>query len=80
MGVLDSQLVDIDIDIKNAQAIKNIVLEVLVKDGIISKENAEVYCRDYQVVIIKRSWWHNWRDIFGKDASDGYHYRFVKIN
>jgi len=35
MGVLDSQLVNIDSDIKNAQAIKNTVLDLLAKNDII---------------------------------------------
>ena len=80
MGVLDSQLVSIDSDIKNAQAIKNTVLEVLAKNGIINDKDVEVYYKDYQIIIIKKSWWHNWKDIFGKDADAGYHYKFVKIN
>ena len=80
MGVLDSQLVNIDSDIKNAQAIKNTVIGVLLNNEIISEENAEVYHRDYQIIIIKKSWWHNWKGIFGKDAEAGYHYKFVKIN
>ena len=80
MGLLDSQLVNIDSDIKNAQAIKNTVIGVLLNNEIISEENAEVYHRDYQIIIIKKSWWRNWKDIFGKDAEAGYHYKFVKIN
>ena len=80
MGVLDSELVNIDSDIKNAQAIKNTVLEVLAKNGIINDEDREIYLSDYQIIIIKKSWWHNWKDIFGKDAEAGYHYKFVKIN
>ena len=80
MGVLDSQLVNIDIDIKNAQAIKNVVIGVLLNNEIISEENAEVYHRDYQIIMIKKSWWHNWKEIFGKDAEPGYYYKFVKIN
>ena len=80
MGVLDSQLVNICSDIKNAQAIKNTVIGVLLNNEIISEENAEVYHRDYQIIMIKKSWWHNWKDIFGKDAEAGYHYKFVKIN
>tara|TARA_R110000796_G_scaffold232342_1_gene350541 strand:+ start:333 stop:575 length:243 start_codon:yes stop_codon:yes gene_type:complete len=80
MGVLDSQLVNIDSDIKNAQAIKNTVLDVLGRSNKISNEDLEVYYNDYQIIIIKKSWWLNWKDIFGKNADSGYHYRFVKIN
>jgi|TARA_R110000744_G_scaffold20257_3_gene53153 hypothetical protein len=80
MGVLDSELVNIDTDIKNAQAIKNTVLDLLLNNEVISEENSEVYHRDYQIIMIKKSWWHNWKDIFGKDAEPGYHYKFVKIN
>jgi hypothetical protein len=80
MGVLDSELVNIDTDIKNAQAIKNTVLDLLLNNEVISEENSEVYHRDYQIIMIKKSWWHNWKDIFGKDAEAGYHYKFVKIN
>ena len=52
MGVLDSELVNIDSDIKNAQAIKNTVLEVLAKNGIINDEDREIYLSDYQIIVI----------------------------
>ena len=80
MGLLDSELVNIDSDIKNAQAIKDTVLNVLRKNNNISDEDLEMYYTDYQIIIIKKSWWHNWKGIFGKDAEAGYHYKFVKIN
>ena len=60
MGVLDSQLVDIESDIKNAQAIKDTVLNVLCKNNNISDEDWEMYRTDYQIIIIKKSWWRNW--------------------
>ena len=80
MGVLDSQLVDIESDIKNAQAIKDTVLNVLCKNNNISDEDWEMYRTDYQIIIIKKSWQRNWKDIFGNDSDSGYHYKFVKIN
>tara|TARA_B110000971_G_scaffold129771_1_gene132744 strand:- start:396 stop:638 length:243 start_codon:yes stop_codon:yes gene_type:complete len=80
MGLLDSELVNIDADIKNAQAIKDTVLNVLRKNNSISDEDLEMYHTDYQIIIIKKSWWLNWKNIFGKNANGGYHYRFVKIN
>tara|TARA_R110000851_G_scaffold315081_1_gene477334 strand:+ start:133 stop:375 length:243 start_codon:yes stop_codon:yes gene_type:complete len=80
MGLLDSELVNIDADIKNAQAIKDTVLNVLCKNNSISDEDLEMYHTDYQIIIIKKSWWLNWKNIFGKNANCGYHYRFVKIN
>ena len=54
MGLLDSELVNIDSDIKNAQAIKNTVIGVLLNNEIISEENAEVYHRDYQIIMITK--------------------------
>jgi hypothetical protein len=80
MGLLDSELVNIDADIKNAQAIKDTVLNVLRKNNSISDEDLEMYHTDYQIIIIKKSWWLNWKNIFGKNSNGGYHYRFVKIN
>lgn len=80
MGLLDSELVNIDADIKNAQAIKDTVLNVLRKNNSISDEDLEMYQIDYQIIIIKKSWWLNWKNIFGKNSNSGYHYRFVKIN
>ena len=80
MGVLDSELVNIDSDIKNAQAIKDTVLNVLRKNNNISDEDLEMYYTDYQIIIIKKSWWRNWKDIFGDNSDSGYHYKFVKIN
>ena len=80
MAVLDSELVNIDNDIKNAQSIKNTVLEVLFADGKISEKDIELYGIKYQIIFIKRSWWNDWKDIFGKSSTPGYSYRFLKIN
>ena len=80
MGVLDTELSDMDINIKNAQTVKNTVLDLLAKNEIINDEEYQTYLSDYQIILIKKSWWINWKDIFGKDSSPGYYYRFVKIN
>ena len=80
MKVLDSELVDIDSNIKNAQTIKDTVLNVLCKNNSISDEDWEMYRTDYQIIIIKKSWWRNWKEIFGNDSDSGYYYKFVKIN
>ena len=80
MAVLDPQLVSIENDIKEAQAVKNTVIEVLLENDIIAGADADVYRRDYQIIIIKKSWWYGWKSIFGENASSGYHYKFVKIN
>jgi hypothetical protein len=77
---MDSQLVNIDSDIKNAQAIKDTVLELLGNHGFLNERELDVYRHDYQVIIIKKSWWHNWKTIFKDSSSPGYHYKFVKIN
>ena len=80
MKSMDSQLITIDDDVKNAQAVKGVILYALQEDGIISKEDADLYCMDYQIIIIKKSWWSNWKDIFGKDSSPGYFYKLLKVN
>ena len=80
MAIVDEALLQMSGDIKNAQAIKDMVINQLFEDDFISADERDRYMMKFQVIIIKKSWWNNWRKIFGEDSSSGYHYRLVKIN
>jgi len=80
MGVIDGNLVNMPNDIKNAQQIKDLVLKKLTEEGIITTTQRDEYTKDYQILIIKKSWWSNWKTIFNTNNEDGWYYRLVKIN
>jgi hypothetical protein len=54
---IDSILANIDSNTINANKVKTIVIQGLVKENIITIEQAGNFCENYSVIISKRSWW-----------------------
>jgi hypothetical protein len=77
---IDNHLINMEVLIKDAQAAKSLVLTRLLKDNVITDEQAKYYYEGWQIIIIKKSWWKNWKNIFTEKESGGYTYRLVKID
>ena len=79
MGKIDSFLVDMESHVKNANICKDIIIERLLKDGIIDQEVANDYMEKYQIVIVKKTWFKKWMDKFSDNKEDFYVYKLVKF-
>jgi len=80
MGTIDSILVNMELHVKNANICKDMVVERLLKDGMITQEIANDYFEKYQIIIIKNSWFKTWMDKFLKDSNkDTYSFKLVKF-
>lgn len=72
---IDGVLIDIDETIENSTTVKNMVIARLHEDGLITNEQAKTYIEDWQILVIKKSWYKKvfsgdgWRFIFAKIAS-----------
>lgn len=76
---VDSMLLDMQVNVENANKIKALILERLVADKEISLEKAIEYDTKWQVIIFKKSWFKRWMSIFSTENKDGYCYRLVRF-
>lgn len=82
MSMIDNQLVTIEADIQNANKIKDLVVNSLIRQGLISHEDGMDYVERFQVIIYKGSWFKRFFDKYIKNSTnstDGYFYRVVEI-
>lgn len=75
---IDKYMLDIDSNTKNANMIKDMVLDRLRTDGLITKEQATEYMNKWQMILIKASWFKRWMNAFNREQ-DGYYYKLVKF-
>jgi hypothetical protein len=81
MSQTDSMLLEIDGYTKNANIVKETVLERLQADKIITNEQAKEYAEKWQVIVIKKGWFERWMKAFNKDKadSDSYQFNYVRF-
>ena len=79
MSTIDAMILDFESITKNADIVKVIILDRLLKDKIISKKDYDEYSTNWNVICIKDSWFKKWKNKFFKDEKDGYRYHFVKF-
>lgn len=78
MAQIDSMLVSLEEYTLNANQVKDLVLERLEKDGLITDEQANFYAENWQVIIIKSNWFERWGEKFGI-KKDSYKFKFVNF-
>ena len=78
MSQIDGMLISLEEYTKNANQVKDLILERLEKDGILTNEQVEKYSTDWQVIIIKSNWFERWMQRF-EIKKDAYKYKFVKF-
>jgi len=76
MAAIDGMLLEIENYTKNAEIVKNMVINRLVKDKIITKKQGETYVNGLDISLIKRSWFQK----FLSGEKDSWVYRFLEWN
>jgi len=76
---IDQNLISLESDILNANAVKEIVIERLLQDNIINEEQAKIYVEKWQVIVFKKGWFTRWLGVFKKGESSDYSYKFVRF-
>ena len=76
---MDTQLITLEEDIRNANLIKEAVISRLYKDGVLNDEQAITYNEKWQVVIIKPTWFKRWMEKFISTNTNSYRYKYVKF-
>ena len=77
---VDTLLMDMPTNIQNATMAKELVLDTLLKNKVITPIQYKEYMDEWQIIVIKRSWYKRWWDKFSKGHEDAYIYKFVKFN
>ncbi len=76
---MDTQLITLEEDIRNANLIKGLVISRLYHDGVLNKEQAATYIEKWQVVIIKPTWFKRWMEKFTPTHINSYRYKYIKF-
>jgi hypothetical protein len=79
MAAVDSMLLTLEDDIKNANVVKELVIERLVKDKVIASQQAEEYADKWQVIIIKPAWFERWMEKLKIKTPNSYRFKYVKF-
>ena len=79
MAAVDSMLLTLEEDIKNANAVKDCVIQRLMDDKVITSQQAEEYADKWQVIIIKPAWFERWMEKLNIKTSNNYLYKYVRF-
>ena len=79
MAAVDSMLLTLEEDIKNANAVKDLVIQRLLDDKVITDQQAEDYADKWQVIIIKPSWFERWMEKLKIKTPNSYRFKYVKF-
>ena len=82
---MDSQLLELENDMKNYQKVKEIVLNKLVTEGLLEQDDANEFDERCQILVYKGSWWGKWFDknikVTQPNANkNGYFMRIIELN
>ena len=79
MAAVDSMLLTLEEDIKNANTVKEVVIERLLKDKVLTEEQAEEYTDKWQMIIIKPSWFERWMEKLNIKTPNNYRFKYVRF-
>ncbi|MCP4984889.1 MAG: hypothetical protein GY928_02130 [Colwellia sp.] len=78
MSQIDSNLISIEANTRNANQVKDHILKRLEIDGLITEDQAVFYADNWQMIIVKSNWFDRWRNRFGI-KKDVYKFKYVKF-
>jgi len=77
---IDSTLFNMESSITNANIVKELILDRLAKDKIITSEQANDYAERWQIILIKKIWYERWANKFKPNGKDSdYYYKLVRF-
>ena len=81
---MDQQLLELENDMSNYQKVKELILQKLVSEDLLSQDDADEFGERCQVLVYKGTWFSKWFDknvkIDQPDANKkGYYMRIVEL-
>lgn len=77
--MLDNQILNLEKDIININAIKDMVLAKLCELKLLTGDEATKFATDYQIIIVKPNWFKTWCNNTFKNNPDNYVYKIIKF-
>lgn len=82
---MDQQLLELEVDMKNYQKVKELILNKLVSEGLLEEDDANEFDERCQVLVYKGTWFSKWFDknikVDRPEADPkGYYMRIVELN
>lgn len=72
---MDPIILDLDTNVKNANTIKELVLDKLYNDKVITKEVHTKYKDKYQIILFKKSWF---KSLFSQEK--GWFFKIISFD
>jgi hypothetical protein len=79
MAQIDSMLISIEEYTTNANLVKELVISRLVTDKVITEEQSKDYIENWQVVIIKPTWFERWAGKFKITNPSNYRFKYLNF-
>lgn len=81
---MDSQLLQLETDMSNYQKVKELVLQKLVAEDLLSQDDADEFDERCQVLVYKGTWFSKWFDknvkVEKSEAKkEGYYMRIIEL-
>lgn len=79
MTTIDNVLMDMESNTLNAETVKTAVIQAMVREGIVSEEDANRFAHTHYVTILKDSWFKKLCKVLNVKDKDGYNFRVVRL-
>jgi hypothetical protein len=76
---MDSYLVEMEQDIQNYNVVKELVINKLVDEGLMSQEDGEDFIDRCQIIVVKNGWFKRWCSKFSKGNESMYTVRILEM-
>jgi kynurenine formamidase len=78
--MITTQDLEIGTNTMNCNNVKDLVLQKIYEDGILTEEELEKYSTEYQIIIVKRGWFKRWFNKFSpNEDKEAYMMKIVKF-
>ena len=78
MAAIDSMILSAEEYTLNANSVKDMIIQRLLNDRVISEENAMLYTEKWQVIVVKNNWFERWMKKFDR-KKDSWSYKYLKF-
>jgi hypothetical protein len=76
---MDSYLVEMEQDIQNYNVVKELVINKLVDEGLMSQKDGEDFIDRCQIIVVKNGWFKRWCSKFSKGNESMYTVRILEM-
>lgn len=76
---MDSYLLEMEQDVQNYNVVKELVVNKLVDEGLVSQEDGEDFIDRCQIIVVKNGWFKRWCSKFSKGNESTYTVRILEM-